>query len=149
MASTTKKRIYVASSWRNELQPAVVQALRRAGHEVYDFRNPKPGEHGFHWSEIDPGWREWTPEEFREGLRHPIAVSGFQSDFCGMEWADTCVMVQPCGRSAHLEAGYFVGARKRLIVLLWTGEPELMYLLTAHANLCCTLPEVLEACARD
>ena len=32
--------IYVASSWRNTYYPEVVQALRDAGHEVYDFRNP-------------------------------------------------------------------------------------------------------------
>ena len=30
--------IYVASSWRNTYYPEVVQALRDAGHEVYDFR---------------------------------------------------------------------------------------------------------------
>ena len=29
--------IYVASSWRNTYYPEVVQALRDAGHEVYDF----------------------------------------------------------------------------------------------------------------
>ena len=35
-------RIYVASSWRNALQPGVVTKLRRDGHEVYDFREPAP-----------------------------------------------------------------------------------------------------------
>ena len=34
-------KIYVASSWRNPYQPEVVAALKKAGHEVYDFRNPK------------------------------------------------------------------------------------------------------------
>lgn len=32
------RRIYVASSWRNLVQPGVVTILRRLGHEVYDFR---------------------------------------------------------------------------------------------------------------
>ncbi len=32
--------IYLASSWRNDLQPEVLLALRDAGHAVYDFRNP-------------------------------------------------------------------------------------------------------------
>jgi hypothetical protein len=41
-------RIYVASSWRNEAkQQATVLALREAGHEVYDFRHPAPGNEGF------------------------------------------------------------------------------------------------------
>ena len=43
-------RIYVASSWRNTHQQAIVAALREAGHDVYDFRNPRPGDKGFAWS---------------------------------------------------------------------------------------------------
>ncbi|MCQ2145827.1 MAG: hypothetical protein MJY72_08790 [Bacteroidales bacterium] len=37
-------KIYVASSWRNPHYPAVVAALRDAGFDVYDFRNPGDGE---------------------------------------------------------------------------------------------------------
>jgi hypothetical protein len=44
--------IYVASSWKNTLQPSVVTALREAGHTVYDFKNPAPGDHGFSWKQI-------------------------------------------------------------------------------------------------
>jgi hypothetical protein len=60
----TGRRIYLASSWRNERQPVVLRALRHFGHEVYDFRNPGPGEHGFQWSEIDPAWESWTPRQY-------------------------------------------------------------------------------------
>lgn len=42
-------RIYLASSWRNAAQPGLVALLRSWGHEVYDFRNPAPGETGFAW----------------------------------------------------------------------------------------------------
>ena len=49
-------RIYVATSWRNEEQPNMVNMLRADGHEVYDFRNP-PGQAGFGWEQIDPEWR--------------------------------------------------------------------------------------------
>jgi hypothetical protein len=124
-----RMKIYVASSWRNPLQQEVVKRLREAGHEVYDFRNPAPGNTGFHWSEIDPHWKEWTPEQFREALIHSIAVDGFNYDWEAMQDAEACVMVMPCGRSAHIEAGYFVGAEKHLIILLSDGEPELMYML--------------------
>lgn len=51
---TTTRRIYVASSWRCPDQQAVVQALRDAGHEVYDFRNP-PEATGF--AEWSTSWR--------------------------------------------------------------------------------------------
>ena len=64
---TTTRRIYVASSWRCPDQPAVVQALRDAGHEVYDFRNP-PEATGFAWSEIDPEWLDWTVDAYRDKL---------------------------------------------------------------------------------
>jgi hypothetical protein len=125
-----KRRIYVASSWRNLLQPGVVAALRSMGHEVYDFKNPRPGDNGFHWSDIDPRWQGWTPEAFATALHNPIATAGFTSDFGAMQWADTGVLVLPSGRSAHIEAGYFVGAGKPLLILLPPDEqlePELMY----------------------
>jgi len=72
---TTK--IYVASSWRNQYQPEVVKRFRAEGFAVYDFRNPAPDDHGFHWSEIDPAWKDWSPEKYRDALRHPVAVDGF------------------------------------------------------------------------
>jgi hypothetical protein len=31
------------------------KVLRRV--DAYDFKRPKPGENGFHWSEIEPNWR--------------------------------------------------------------------------------------------
>lgn len=120
-------KLYVASSWRNALQPPVVEALRLDGHEVYDFRNPPHGRGGFAWSDIDPDWLCWTVEDYREYLNHPIAEAGFASDWDAMVWADAGLLVMPCGRSAHIEAGYFVGAGKPLIILLSEGEPELMY----------------------
>lgn len=135
-------KIYVASSWRNAHQQAVVERLRAEGHEVYDFRNPLPDNHGFHWSDIDPGWKQWTPEQFRTSLDHPVAEAGYGLDWEAMQWADACVMVMPCGRSAHIEAGYFVGAGKPLIILLSDGEPELMYKM-ANA-VCVDMEEVVQ-----
>lgn len=124
------RRIYLASSWRNERQPAVLKALRTAGHEVYDFRNPAPGNTGFQWSSIDPDWQSWSPALFRGSLMHPVAVEGEGLDRRGMDWADTCVLLLPCGRSAHLEAGFMAGAGKDVHVLVEERcEPELMYRL--------------------
>jgi hypothetical protein len=134
-------KIYVASSWRNADQPWVVHKLRAHGHEVYDFRHHERFNKGFHWSHIDPDWKNWSMGQFRSQLGHELAVLGFNSDFDAMKWADTCVLVQPCGRSAHLEAGYFVGAGKTLIILLSDGEPELMYSMATH--ICASLDEVL------
>lgn len=138
-------RIYLASSWRNEFQPALVEFLRIKGHRVYDFRNPPSGVPGFAWSEIDPDWQNWTAERYRELLTtHPIAARGYVSDLRGMEWADTCVLLLPCGRSAHLEAGWFCGRGKRCIILTQDGEePELMALMADE--IVCSLDELERA----
>ncbi|PYG86718.1 hypothetical protein LY28_02744 [Ruminiclostridium sufflavum DSM 19573] len=136
-------KIYVASSWRNNIQPFVVEALRNEGHEVYDFKNPEPGNHGFHWGEIDPDWESWSPEKFREALSHPVAESGFKLDMKALKECDACVMVLSCGRSAHLEAGYAIGAGKPTVIMLQNGEPELMYKMTP--NICLDIQEVVKS----
>lgn len=125
-------KIYVASSWRNERQPEVVAALRAAGHEVYDFKNPSETDKGFAWSDIDPKWKHWTNAEYRVALDHPVALKGFANDFNAMNWADCCVMVMPCGRSAHVEAGWMQGFGKPTFILQEKeAEPELMYKMFA------------------
>lgn len=135
-------KIYVASSWRNAKQPDVVNELRQAGHNVYDFRNPAPGLHGFAWSSIDSKWKDWSPQEFTRALRHPAAVGGFYRDMQALKDARAVVLVMPCGRSAHLEFGWAVGRGKIGIILLSDGEPELMYKMADH--LCSTVDEVCE-----
>lgn len=137
-------KIYVASSWRNTFQPEVVEKLRQAGHEVYDFRNPPNGSGGFAWSDIDPNWENWNTEEYFTALEHPIAEVGFNSDYDGMKWADACVMVLPCGRSANTEAGWMKGAGKRCFVYSPVKqEPELMYKI--HDKLYSNISELIEA----
>jgi len=143
-------RIYVASSWRNETQPHVVRALRAAPHDVYDFRNPGDGERGFAWSAVDPAWKSWNTAALALALRHPIAQRGFGLDFGAMQWADGCVLVLPCGRSAHLEAGWMAGAGKRVIIYVPADvliEPELMYLL-CEGHVTDSLDDVLAWAAR-
>lgn len=139
-------KIYVASSWRNAIQPQVVSVLRSLDHEVYDFRNPKPGNKGFAWSQIDPEWKGWNLALFRESLLHPVAEAGYGLDWDAMQWADAGVLVLPSGRSAHIEAGYFVGAKKPLYILLAEGEPELMYKMATR--LCLSMDELARAVAR-
>lgn len=135
--------IYVASSWRCERQPMVVQVLREAGYVVYDFRNPAPGRNGFHWTEVDPAWKKWAGTDFLGGIQHPIAQAAFDVDMDALKAADVCVLVMPCGRSAHLEAGYAVGAGKPTFILLddKPGESELMYKMCD--GICLDMQELL------
>lgn len=141
------RRIYLATSWRNPAQPALVARLRAEGHEVYDFRNPAPGVDGFSWRHCTDEAPPWSAERTREVLASPAAVEGFRRDFEAMQWADTCLMLQPCGRSAALELGWAAGAGKLTLAVLTDGqEPELM--LKVATKLCTSEDEALAALRR-
>jgi hypothetical protein len=121
--------IYLASSWRNVYQDSTLKMLRSAGYSVYDFKNPVEDNNGFSWKEIDGDYNNWTTEQYIDILSNPIAERGYSLDWSAMQKATHCVLLLPCGRSAHIEAGYFVGAGKPLYILIPTykTEPELMY----------------------
>lgn len=136
-------KVYVASSWRNELQPDIVRALREAGHSVYDFRNP-PTRVGFGWRSVTDHPLPWSAKYTREVLSMPACDAAFASDSDGVKWADAVVMVQPSGRSAAMELGFACGAGKFTCVLLADSqEPELMFKWADR--LCVSLDEVLYA----
>lgn len=141
-------RIYVASSWRNDLQPWVVDVLRSLGHDVYDFRHPKPGDDGFRWSEVGGpiGYRHGDkidPAVWRQMLAHPRAVEGYESDISHVRDCDAVVYVLPCGRSASFEFGYAMGQGKRGYVVAFDDtEPELMF---REAQILATPRELIEA----
>jgi hypothetical protein len=68
-------KIYLASSWRNRARfDQLDPLLTAAGHECFNFTNPGSSTalpNGIHWSEIDPTWQSWTPEQYRLALEHP------------------------------------------------------------------------------
>ena len=122
--------IYVASSWRNPYYESVVKRLREEGFSVYDFRNPPHGDAGFHWTDVDKNAPNWTFDEYKQGLTNPLAEHQFANDLDALKAADTCILVLPCGRSAHTEAGWMAGSGKRVIAYIpEMVEPELMYKL--------------------
>lgn len=182
--------IYLATSWRNDAYPAVLAALRAAGHEVYDFRDTNAS---FHWREIDVplevrspwsagelarqlaeaerggydisgdpfvmkcaerhDWRDWKFSDFKWVLDQPPAQQAFMNDLDALRWADTLIMLLPCGLSAHMELGWAAGRPGcRTAVLAdpndgqpfrhWRGEQaELMYLLADE--ICLTVDDCL------
>ena len=109
-------KIYVASSWRNGFQPGVVAMLRAEGFEVYDF---KDSDDGFHWTEVDGGWKDWPSDipKYLAGLKNSCAERGFNRDMTALRGCDVCVYVMPCGVSASLEAGWAIGAGKPTVVI--------------------------------
>ena len=88
---------------------------------------------------------EWTPAEYREQLNNnPLARQQLRNDVEALESCDACVLVLPCGRSAHTEAGWFAGRGKKVVAYLPEKvEPELMYGLFTYV--CDSLDKVIEA----
>lgn len=128
--------VYVASSWRNRFHVEVVAALRSSGISCYDFKHDEGAQ--FKWSEVGVISGGETYDKYRRGLLHPRAEAGFSSDFNAMKRASHCVLVLPCGRSAHLEAGWMIGQGKPTAILMEPDHydevsevvlytPELMY----------------------
>lgn len=98
-------KIYLASSWRNKHYETVLQVLRFQGYETYDFKHPEDQSlSGFSWENLHKDVKSWTCEDFKQNLHHPEATNAFEKDFRAMHEADYCVLLLPCGRSAHSEA---------------------------------------------
>lgn len=114
--------------------------LKNEGFEVYDFKNP---ENSFHWEQIDETWKEWTPEEMRDALSHPLCIKGYEADLKALQEAEAVVLLHPSGRSAHLEAGYAVGIGKPLFILVDGGDPEVLYKMAT--KICTTVTELIES----
>lgn len=125
----------------------MVRLLREAGCEVYDFRQDPDGTKGFQsWGLLGEGdHTTWSTATFRDVLTQNMLARGFfERDMSALREADVCVLVLPCGKSAHLELGWAAGAGKKSVVLLeGKTEPELMYLMADH--ICTSGAEVLRA----
>ena len=124
-------KIYVASSWKNELQQKIVALLREQGHKVYDFTKPKGEFEPSAWETVSLNPDECAVVEFADAVMNPEVNKRFNNHVTAMTEADTAILLLPCGRSAHAEAGFMAGLGKRVFVF-GEGEmikPELMYLL--------------------
>lgn len=128
------RRIYVASSWRNPIQPAIVDALRAAGHEVYDFRNPAPGQKGLaSWRDCGgeaaadgPGTGARTIPAYLEAIGSPRAIEGFNYDKHARlgivdEWADCALLLDVFAGLANINTHQ---AKRAKMDLLWRRTYE-------------------------
>lgn len=123
-------KFYIASSWKNYNEVREIsQYLQGLGHEVYDFTDESKH---FAFNVMDI--RKFTGKErcdvdWLEFNNCRETMIAFKTDKEGLDWADAILMVLPCGRSAHIEAGYAVGKGKPLVIYgdLPKGEFETMY----------------------
>ena len=126
-------KIYLASSWKNkEAVLELAKWLRADGHEVDAFCDGKT-RISFNWSELShiihkEGWNI-NDLDAKSMMKHWRVQTAFQEDKTYLDWSDAVIMLMPCGRSAHLEAGYAAGSGKKLYIIggFKRGEFETMY----------------------
>lgn len=102
------------------------------------FRVHECGRTSFSWVELTATLgcitREDAEAELAEMdaidlLKYDRVVAAFVEDRYWLDWCDTCILVLPSGKSAHLEAGYAKGAGKSLVIFgeFLKGERDVMY----------------------
>lgn len=119
--------IYLASSWKNPWIDSVREICARNRLLTFDFRVDNP---------IQPMKDRTigTFDDFRNVLREPETQLGYDIDHDAMCSAQGCILIMPCGRSAHMELGWFVGRAKPTCIFYPTHDkydgPDLMYKMT-------------------
>ena len=123
-------RIYIASSWKNQQTViSLARLLEDEGFNVDAFCRATDTRYAFHWSELVDSGDDLKNYDAIEMLADPRTQRAYTEDKKWLDWADTVIMLMPCGRSSHLEAGYAKGQGKRLYIYgeFRKGEFEVMY----------------------
>lgn len=126
----SKPMVYIGGALKSTTVTAVAATLRGLGYDAMDeWITPGPEADRFlHEYEMQRG------RGYAESVMHSRAVENtvlFDKSFIDM--ADAFVMVQPCGKSAHLELGYAAGQGIPTFILL-DGDPERFDVMPALAG---------------
>jgi len=125
-------KIYIASSWKNQKQVFwLANSLENFGFEVDAFCRTSDKRYSFHWSEMVDNEIDLQKYDALSFLDDSKVQRAYQEDKKWLDWADTVIMLMPCGRSSHLEGGYGKGKGKRLFLYgeFPKGEFDVMYAL--------------------
>lgn len=131
-------KIYLASSWKAaEAVRLYLDFFRKQeGFEVDCFCDQDGGRIGFNIAELLEGSGYGINSiDAISALEHPAVAEQFKVAFAEdkkwIDWCECLIMLMPCGRSAHLEAGYAKGQGKLLFIYwmvdLLKGEFDNMY----------------------
>lgn len=125
--------IYLASSWKNkEAVLEMASLLRDEGHTVDAFCEDDRAV-SFNWSDLfavmDTDGFDITEYDAIDMMNHWMLQDAFMYDKQQLDWCDAVIMMLPCGRSSHMEAGYAVGRGKKLYIVggFEKGEFDVMY----------------------
>jgi hypothetical protein len=123
------RSIYLIGSMRNAKVMAIAKTLRENGFDVFDdWISPGP--------DADDKWQEYERlrgRTYRQALDGYHARHVFELDKYHLDRCDAAVLVQPAGKSAHLELGYIIGSKKPGYILL-DGEPPRFDIMSLFAT---------------
>lgn len=122
-------KIYLASSWRNAstLKHYIRYFRKQPNFKVDCFCDQEGGRTGFNIAEelAKAGYSPWAVNPIT-AFDHPAVADKFRIAFAEdkkwLDWCECCIMMMPCGKSAHLEGRYIKGQGK-LLFLYWMDEP--------------------------
>jgi len=123
----SKLRIYLASSWRNsDAVLSILKCFRAYGLNADCFCDQESGRIGFNIKDcLEQSGHSLYEVDAISALEHPAVKQQFKIAFAEdkkwLDWANCVVMLMPCGRSAHLEAGYMKG-KGGLFYIYWMAD---------------------------
>jgi hypothetical protein len=104
----------------------LVHGIEDKGYSCYNFLH-KPiiaGKEHLSWEE-----QMEILEAHSDFWNDPIHRHHFEEDMEGLENAETVVMLLPCGKAAHMEAGVAFGLKKKMVLIGEVEKPETLYLM--------------------
>jgi hypothetical protein len=119
-------QIYMASSWKNApIVNRLAELFRAQELQVYSFAEMFEGQHHFNWPDV----LDVKEHDGITALECEDSRKAYNCDKYFLEWANCCVLLNPAGRDAHLEAGYIKGKGGRLYIIgeFPRGEFSIMY----------------------
>ena len=123
-------KIYLASSWKNQaLVIEIAEKIEAEGFEVDAFCRATDKRYSFHWSELVDNEEDLRSYDAIQFLADGRCQRAYLEDRKWLDWSDCVIMILPCGKSSHMEAGYAAGQGKRLYLYgdFPSGEFDVMY----------------------
>ncbi len=123
-------KVYIASSYKTEKVVKLLgEILREMGHDTYVFCDVNEPA-----CKVSMAVRSLTESQLwdaKEALSKKPVQEIYVYDMAKLKPADCVLLVLPCGKSSHIEAGYKKGQGKSVVVYGATssGDWDTMYLM--------------------
>jgi hypothetical protein len=122
------RKIGLADSYSNPLHNRLMRELTHYGHQVYDYREPKPGVTGASF-DVEPLLDDNVGKyAFCEQINSMPLHNQFIYDIGAIEWCDTFILLCPAEHCAHVALGMAFAWQKDCIVYMPNKvQPVLFY----------------------